>query len=478
MIKSSNKYSLFLYRSCIIIFFTLSFVNTIYSQNNRTQELSSLISTEITDILKIQYLNELAWELTSIDLDSSITLSKNALELSRKVVSSNKNKWINSNEKETAQFEMGDSYQKLGSFYYYKGDYRQSIENYTNALELFEKLIDKDKTLNKKFVKAQSSTLGNLANVFFAQGNSLKTLEYVLYAIDINQKIKNRIGIISNLVMLGNVYVEKKNYEKSIEYYKSALEISKDIENNKAKSTILGNIANVYLINNNYIEAEKYFIQALEITESIKNLSGQSTHLGNLGILYLKKKDFIKSLECLNKSLEIAKKIKDINSIAIVKGNIGELYFTIGEFEKAEIYLLEASRISEQEGYLDNLKEVSYNLSNLYTRIRDFKKALEHYKVFVTVKDSLSNIEAEKEFVRIELNHEFEKKEATAKMERKKNEVIKDIIISSITIILLLVVGFIVYSFKKLRVTMKQAFVMLLNFLSKFITRPKPFNKN
>jgi hypothetical protein len=68
--------------------------------------------------------------------------------------------------------------------------------------------------------------------------------------------------------------------------------------------------------------------------------------------------------------------------------------------------------------------EAEENLSELYTQSRKFELALEHYKNAMILKDSLFNEEKNNELVRKEMTFEFEKKEAVAKAEQDKKDII------------------------------------------------------
>ena len=87
----------------------------------------------------------------------------------------------------------------------------------------------------------------------------------------------------------------------------------------------------------------------------------------------------------------------------------------------------------------------------------------------MVVKDSLFNTDKNKEITRMEMNYEFEKKEASVKAEQEK----KDLVTLFSLILLILVLGFLVFAFRSLRITTKQTLLIIRNYFSLLMTRPK-----
>ena len=71
-------------------------------------------------------------------------------------------------------------------------------------------------------------------------------------------------------------------------------------------------------------------------------------------------------------------------------------YLNLGQYSAAISYLEETINISEELGELRQLKEANKQLSVAYEEIGDFDKALDSYKKYVAIADSLLK-EKEKE---------------------------------------------------------------------------------
>jgi serine phosphatase RsbU (regulator of sigma subunit) len=106
---------------------------------------------------------------------------------------------------------------------------------------------------------------------------------------------------------------------------------------------------------------------------------------------------------------------------------LGNLYRNSGEFKKAEEHLKSALQISKELNALSILKDQEKYIYLLYDTIGNYNKALEHYKNFIAIKDSISNEENTRNNIKLQMQYEFEKKEALSLEENKREiQVLKE----------------------------------------------------
>ena len=76
--------------------------------------------------------------------------------------------------------------------------------------------------------------------------------------------------------------------------------------------------------------------------------------------------------------------------------------------------------LAKEIGDLEKLKEINLYLSTTCEETGRHKQALAYFKNFIVLRDSLFNEENTKKTVRLEMNYEFDKKEASEKLEQEK----------------------------------------------------------
>jgi len=115
----------------ILLFATLNFelqtLNCFAQDRLKIDSLESLLKTNIADTTRIKTLNTLGWQLKYRNPDTSILLGKQALQLSERVILSGVEGW---------QEGIANTNNKLGVYYWIKGDYPLSLSYHFKALEI------------------------------------------------------------------------------------------------------------------------------------------------------------------------------------------------------------------------------------------------------------------------------------------------------------------------------------------------------
>ena len=410
------------------------------AQQSKIDSLLTLLKKDKEDTSKVNHVNELAWELMYSNPDTSILLCTQALQLAEK------QKW---------EKGIADSYFRLGACKYLKGDYTVAVEWGEKALALYEELKDnnrKARTLNLiglaysnqgdypkaldyyfKALKMDEGlgdkngiamVLGNIGIVYINQGDYSKTLDYYFRALKIAEELGNKDGIANHLGNIGLVYDNQRDYRKALDYYFRALKMNEELGNKIRTATNLGNIGLAYYNQADYPKALDYYFKALKIEEEIGNKTGIARHLGNIGELYYNQAGYPKALDYYFKAFKMAEELGDKYGSTFWLGSIGKAYTKTGKFKEAEAVLKKAIALVDSIGSKDHLRQFEEALSQLYDTTGRYDLALIHYKKAMVLKDTLFNQEKNKEITRKEMNYEFDKKEAAAKAEQDKKDVI------------------------------------------------------
>jgi sensor histidine kinase YesM len=121
--------------------------------------------------------------------------------------------------------------------------------------------------------------------------------------------------------------------------------------------------------------------------------------------------NYQKSLAYYLKAFAIIKKLGYKHGVAYYSKEVGKAYLKLGKLKDAESYLLHAATGFEEIGYKEGAKESYELLSEVTLKEKDYNKALEYYKDFSRLKDSLLNEESVKQLTETEIKFETEKKD-------------------------------------------------------------------
>jgi len=190
---------------------------------------------------------------------------------------------------------------RLGNRSYYKGDLKRALENYKEALALFET------TDNQKGI---GMCYNNIGNIYRTWGEYALAKDYFNKAIKIGKQTNDMDGLASRLNNMGILLKAQGNNRTAFNYYKSALDIDNKLNDHKSISMRLNNIGLTYL-DSDINQAISYFERALSIDEKYQHKRGKGNTLNNLGQGYLRKRNYRKALDHLEKALVIGEKLGD-----------------------------------------------------------------------------------------------------------------------------------------------------------------------
>ena len=330
------------------------------------------------------------------------------------------------------------------------GDYLKADSIINLSLKLLE---------NVNFKSGFFNALTNKGVIYWYQDNYPKALEFQLRALHVAELMNNKLFISRALANIGLIYASKNGYDKALDYYHQSLKIKREIGDKKAIVILLSNMAKIYDDKNDEEHALDYYSQSLKVAQDVKNITGMiALNYEGIGNIYKKQGKFAKATFYFENAFRIADSLQDKKLISSTLVNIGSLQCLKGDHKTAELNLNKALKIAIDIGNISNQKEAYFKLSEVYGKLNKWDLSLLNYKKYIKAQDSIFNQDNTKKMVRLEMNYEFDKKEASTKIEQQKKEVDaqaeskkQKIIILSIAAILILVLVFAIYVFRSLK---------------------------
>ena len=368
----------------------------------------------------------------------------------------------------------------IGVCYDFLGDTKNAFLFYNEALAYYLQIGDKD---------GEAMVINNLGYIYNMQGDIAKALEYYHKTLKIREEIKDEEGISLALNNIGYIHDLQGNTSEALIYYSKSLEISEKINSLEDIAITLNNIGTIYADSSSELEME-YYSRALKIRRQSGDDIGVSHSLGNIGVAFHEMADndslsapeqkvlYFEALKNLEEALDIMEAIGDKYGSAHVLVSLGGVMLDLGNYKKAKHFFDKGLKRAETYGYLEILKDASFGLYSLSEIQGNGSEALEKYKTFIVLRDSLNNKEILKETIKQDARHEYEKqktiddtKHETQKaidnaahksslaLEQEEKEKQKILTLSA-TGGLGLVVVFLIFVFNRLRVTKKQKLII------------------
>ncbi|WP_083629501.1 tetratricopeptide repeat-containing sensor histidine kinase [Tenacibaculum agarivorans] len=394
------------------------FTNYSFSQNKVIDSLLINLKSSPSNKEKVDYLNELAWEYRTINIEKGLKHAKEAKKLSDAisyhdgfVTSLNRtgilllnkgdyeesislyNNILDLEKTRNNTYGIARAQNQLGLLYKKTGNLNTSKDYYTSSLKNFE-------TINKEKLVAKLSN--NLGSLYKDLGDTENAMLYYTKSLNIREQLNDKKGIAFCFLNIGVFHNTVNNYELAIKNLKKSESLFKLLNNNFNLSKVYNNLGVSFTNIDKFEEALEYYQKSLSLKEEIGLKKEKYLILNNIGIVHEKKRDYNTALNYYKQSLNI----QNVNNTETLN-NLANVYRKKKELNKALHYYKLALKSSEDNS-LNILKlEILKNIASLYSQQQNFKLATRYNEQYIQLQNDLEK--AYKNAIQIKINYEEEK---------------------------------------------------------------------
>jgi tetratricopeptide (TPR) repeat protein len=261
--------------------------------------------------------------------------------------------------------------------YLNQGNIFLQLGNYPRALQLYQQVIQGTQHTHYTFMTAIA--YGNMGSIYYYRKDNEHALKYYLQALahfsTLPQNAKQMARRANLMNNIGVINEEAKRFEVALQYYKDALALGTNLHDAEVMANVINNYATLYEDQDSVAKAFSYYIRAMRLRESSGNRFGMVRSYHNLGEFYsgkLHKPD--SAIYYLNQSITLGKEIGAWQTVGSAANLLYKAYRQKGEYGRA-------------------LEALAY-----------------HHQV----NDSLFNQESTRKIAQMEMQFEFDRKEAQA----------------------------------------------------------------
>ncbi len=301
---------------------------------------------------KIEKLIKLSAKESKKSAEDKYKFAKEAFELAQKIDS---------------EIDKAEILKNIGKIFHDLLKQKESNDAFLQALDIYEKL-------NEKI---------NIVNCYYYIGfnysrmvNVKKALEYLTLTFNATSETEKPEFHIKSAMYIGRLYMEFGDFEKGFEYLFYSLEYNKKIDNKRNIAETYSKIATGYNLLGLYDKALEYHLKTIDICEKLDdNEIILSVIYNDIGVTYMSFDNFEFALEYFNKSLTKFKKCIT-NSYSLI--NIGIIYAKQKNYDLALEYHLKAYEAAKdfKDEYFTPYFQISIAL--VYAKLKEFEKANEY----------------------------------------------------------------------------------------------------
>jgi len=263
---------------------------------------------------------------------------------------------------------LGSSHLSIAMCQVSTGQYELGAKNAFESLRIFEGLSEKNEEARKRYLPRVNNII---SQVYYYQEDFETTEKYFKKYLELAIAFEDSVLIGSANNNLGAVYSEMKEYDKATFHQTKAVVIQKSLGNKLGYANAIQNIATDMRIKQEFDESLRYYKDALAVYREIENDKGISECLYNLGQLYLGKKSYSKARVYYDRAILVATKNKNPETVL---------------------------------SSIDGLREIS-------ERQGSYEEALDHFKSFFALNDSLVNEKNLNKISELQIAYDIEKKD-------------------------------------------------------------------
>lgn len=272
---------------------------------------------------------------------------------------------------------------------YYIAEYYFRSDNFKIAKNYYKEALKLYQIINNVSLIAEINYDLGLTNQYL--NNYDESLENYQESIKLFESIGNKEKVAINYHDIGTLYSDLGNNTLSYEYYEKALKVYKEIGNKEREAAIYQNIG---VLHSNWDNSEKsleFYNKSLKIYEELNDKLNIAISFSNIGLVYEQNFEYQGALNYYQKSLLMFEEIDYKPALAYIFYNLGSIYRNLNDLNKSREYFNKCLSLSTVLGMKDYTSYSYEALSTLYEKEENYKKALELYKAYIIVNDSIIN---------------------------------------------------------------------------------------
>lgn len=263
--------------------------------------------------------------------------------------------------------------------------------------------------------------IGQRAQLFMSKGSYTIAYEESLKALRILDTIQREEYRDADLnVQIGNIECDRNNYDEAVGYFQEAIKIFKQLNDEIYESNAHLELGNAYFNLKQSQKAMQEFELGLRLAKKHNLKRNIESAYSNIGMQHIQDGKYSNAITELQKALGIATKNDVQVRIMFNKLHLGRAYSHLGKHKEAFVFLDNAFQLSKNYGSKRFEKEIHKARAAAFERAGSFENAIEETKAYISLKDSLNNLDSENYIEELKTIYETEKKEVAIALQEEE----------------------------------------------------------
>ena len=327
------------------------------------------------------------------------------------------------------------------------GAYRKKA-NYEKSLQLLNRAEAEYLSINNN--KGLATVYGEIASNYNAMLRAQDAIPYLLKAIGLLEKAKNKKEILPIKQSLANTYMNIGNYEFAVELYEETLAGFKENGALKNYYLTLINYGDCLTLLKRYETAERSLLEALSGVEKFNDAELIGSTYATLGRLKILQKFFLQGEIYYEKAFNIQSSINSVRTLGTVNLYLSALEY-FGKTERAmEVIALTEKSAFKGKANIYDLSVYEKDKINIYEKAKKYELAATSAKTAIELIDTLNKTQDKTAVIAMQAKIQRDYQSRKSDILVKKNNELKKAVNSnryskwfwvSLSVTLLIVIG-------------------------------------
>jgi tetratricopeptide (TPR) repeat protein len=251
---------------------------------------------------------------------------------------------------------MGTTLQRMGNICYYLGNYPQALDFHLRADKIFRELGRRE---------LLAGNLNDMGILYYYNRQSTLARKQYEEALSIYRQTRNDEGLAGTYGRIGHLYEKQRKYDSAFYFQRMALQQYSRIAKKEGIAKIYENMGSIYEDLEKFDSARYYYQHSFDLYEQSTEDVSIIEVLNNLGDIYRKTGHYNEAVVQTRKALTLAEKANDLHEEGAAYHDLAKTYTLLNEKDSAYRYL-ELSRRATVDIYsAENTRQTAF-LSVLY----------------------------------------------------------------------------------------------------------------
>lgn len=253
------------------------------------------------------------------------------------------------------------------------------------------------------------------------QGAWVRALNYFLKSLQLKEELGDQHGMARLLSNIGVVHGRLNDEERALRYHLRAVKYFQLAQDEQGLAYSYNNIGVIFMDKGDYDQALENLLASLELKKKLRDTPGLASTYLNIGITYYMQNVTGRALENYQQSAKLYETLGDKHGLAEAMQRIAALHLR----ERDPVHALEIAQRALRLSRETNSRSVERNLLKICADAKsatgDATAALEYFRQYTALKDSLFNEESSKRINEMTANYELAQRERSD----RENELLK-----------------------------------------------------